>query len=147
MRKRCKNCHLLFIPNPRVKNQQYCSHPDCQRARKREWQRKKLQTDPDYRQAQREANDNWRSKNRDYWKQYRQKNSKYTEKNRQLQRERNKKRSQKLQNLTRSMIAKMDASNGEIRQISGKYKLIPLFGSGIAKMDALTVELSLISTG
>jgi len=52
---RCKHCHRLFIPNPRVIDQQYCSQKVCQRARKRHWQRQKMKTDPDYRQNQKES--------------------------------------------------------------------------------------------
>ncbi len=47
---RCANpaCRCHFIPNPRIKNQQYCNRKDCQRVRKRLWQRRKMKSDPDY---------------------------------------------------------------------------------------------------
>lgn len=46
---RCANpcCQRLFVPNPRVKNQRYCNRKNCQRVRKRLWQREKMAGDPD----------------------------------------------------------------------------------------------------
>jgi len=49
MIKRCACCDQPFEPRPQVPNQAFCSAPDCQRARKRQWQRDKLQADLDYR--------------------------------------------------------------------------------------------------
>jgi hypothetical protein len=46
----CANCSHPFTPDPRVKNQRYCGGKDCQRARKREWQKEKLRTNPDYKE-------------------------------------------------------------------------------------------------
>jgi hypothetical protein len=43
---RCAHCSCLFFPDPRVKNQRYCSSKECQRARKRLWQKEKLAHDP-----------------------------------------------------------------------------------------------------
>lgn len=37
----CKACRGTRLINPRNPNQQYCNRADCQRARKRAWQRKK----------------------------------------------------------------------------------------------------------
>ena len=44
----CTHCGRLFAPDPRVKNQRYCGEKDCQRVRKRKWQKEKLATDDDY---------------------------------------------------------------------------------------------------
>src|SRR2546425_5475323 len=44
---RCAHCRCLVLPNPRVKTQRFCSNKACQRARKAQWQRTKLATDPD----------------------------------------------------------------------------------------------------
>ena len=35
---RCAHCRQVFIPNPRVKNQQYCDRQICQNVRKAKWQ-------------------------------------------------------------------------------------------------------------
>ena len=43
-RKKCRNCHELFIPDPcNAKRQRYCSKPACRKAGKTESQRKWLQ--------------------------------------------------------------------------------------------------------
>ena len=55
MTRHCTCCGKPFEPRPQVPGQAYCSDPDCQRARKRQWQRAKLQSDPDYRSNQRAA--------------------------------------------------------------------------------------------
>ena len=59
MIKRCACCGNSFEPRPQVPDQAYCSSPDCQRARKRQWQRAKLQSDSDYRINQRAAQQAW----------------------------------------------------------------------------------------
>ena len=89
MEKRCECCKRRFIPRPTVRHQEYCSNPECQKARKRNWQKEKLASDSDYRANQAEAQRQWRSRNWDYWRQYRRRNPAYTEGNRMGQRERN----------------------------------------------------------
>lgn len=71
MTKRCACCGQRFHPRPQVPGQTYCSAPDCQRARKRQWQRDKLRSDPDYRLNQRAAQQAWAQRNRGYWQRYR----------------------------------------------------------------------------
>lgn len=71
MTRKCIHCGHDFEPLPHVPRQAFCSHPACQRARKREWQQDKLHTDPDYRQNQRAAQRAWQERNRDYWQEYR----------------------------------------------------------------------------
>ena len=62
---RCAHCGRLFDPNPRVKNQRYCSEKECQRVRKKLWQRHKLATDPDYKDNQKDSQKTWRENNPD----------------------------------------------------------------------------------
>lgn len=109
---RCAHCSCLFFPDPRVKNQRYCSSKECQRARKRLWQKEKLAHDPDYRQNRRDSNEQWRSRNPDYWKNYRLKNPEYTRRNREHQKLRDSR-------TTEGDLAKMDA-------LSIKVRLIPI---------------------
>jgi len=111
------------------------------RVRKRNWQKEKLAKDPDYRANQAEAQQQWRSRNRDYWREYRRRNPAYTETNRIRQRERNRRRRRG------SGIAKMDEQKGKTVIRSGRYRLVPLGGGGIAKMDALIVEIGVIPEG
>ncbi len=69
---RCAHCRCRFVPNPRIKTQRFCSAKPCQLARKTQWQREKMATDPDYQANQRDGQSAWRKSHRDYWRQYRQ---------------------------------------------------------------------------
>ena len=139
MEKSCLCCKKRFKPHPAVPDQEYCSDPECQKIRKRRWQKEKLAKDSDYRENQAEAQKQWRSRNRDYWRQYRERNPAYTEKNRIGQRERNRRRR------SGSGIAKMDELKRKTVIPSGRYRLVPFCNLGIAKMDELIVELGVIS--
>ncbi len=84
----CACCGEPFEPRPQVPDQAYCSAPECQRARKRQWQRTKLQSDPDYRDNQRSAQQAWSQRNPDYWRDYRTDCPDYAQRNREQQRSR-----------------------------------------------------------
>jgi len=86
MTQHCACCGRPFEPRPQVPDQAYCSAPDCQRARKRQWQRAKLQSDPDYRINQRAAQQAWSQRNQDYWRNYREDRPEYVQRNREQQR-------------------------------------------------------------
>lgn len=139
MEKTCLCCKKPFHSHPAVRDQRYCHNSECQKARKRKWQKEKLAKDNDYRVNQAEAQRQWRSRNKDYWGQYRKQNPAYTEKNRIRQRERNRRRG------SGSGIVKMDAHQGKPLIPSGRYRLVPLCNPGIAKMDELIVELGVIT--
>ena len=141
MEKRCKCCERRFIPHPAVRHQEYCRDPECQKARKRKWQKEKLASDSDYRANQAEAQRQWCSRQPAYWRQDREKNPAYTETNRMGQKERNRRRR------SGGEVAKMDELKGEPLIKSGCYRLVPLYNPGIAKMDELIVELGVISRG
>ena len=137
----CAHCQQFFVPNPRIKNQRYCSHAACQRARKTLWQKQKLKADSDYKTNQQDCQKQWRENHPDYWRNWRAEHPKYTERNRIQQQERNRQRTFK--------IAKMDASKTENFIKSGCYFIIPeSFGSAIiAKMDASVQKVRLILDG
>ena len=139
MEKTCLHCKRRFNPHPAVRRQQYCGNPECQKARKRKWQKEKLASDRDYRTNQASAQKQWRSRNQGYCREYRRRNSVYTERNRVRQRERNGRRR------AGSEIAKMDEHQRETLVPSGRYRLVPVCNTGIAKMDELIVELGVIS--
>lgn len=141
MEKPCLCCRRAFNPHPAVRHQGYCSDPECQKTRKRDWQREKLAKDSDYRQNQAAAQREWRSRNGDYWREYRKRNPAYTEGNRIRQRERNRRRR------SGAGIAKMDELKGKSVIISGHYRLVPICNPGIAKMDELIVEIGVIARG
>jgi hypothetical protein len=144
-KRKCKNekWHHFFDIDPQHPNQQYCSSKECQKARKAKWQREKLSTDEHYKENQADCIKRWKEKNPNYFKQYRKNNLEYTKRNRKKQRERNfRKRVPKLLQSTSKPIAKMDVV---IPKISGKYLLTPINDQVIAKMDAVMVELSVIT--
>ena len=141
MEKMCACCKKRFIAHPAVRDQRYCSYPQCQKRRKRDWQKGKLAIDSDYRANQASAQRQWRSRNRDYWRQYWKRNPAYTEKNRIRQKERNRGRR------SGAGIAKIDELRGKTVIPSGRYRLVPFCNLGIAKMDELIVEIGVISVG
>ena len=133
----CVHCRRLFKANPRVKNQKYCNHEICQRARKSRWQQRKMDSDADYRQNQKDSQQTWQTQHPDYWRQYRDSHPQYRERNRMLQKQRDAKRRAK-------HLAKMDSLK-RLKQIKpGTYYLIPCTGN-LAKMDALTQKINVIS--
>ncbi|MFW6147709.1 MAG: hypothetical protein ACOC6B_04870 [Thermodesulfobacteriota bacterium] len=138
MEQRCRHCGQPFIPRKNVAHQQYCSTLDCQSARKSQWRKRKLLTDPDYRDNQYDAQKRWRDHNKDYWKAYRSSHPEYVERNRALQRERNHKR--------RGVpIAKSDELPTRNPMQSGYYRLIVVGREAIAKSDEYLVKLDVLS--
>ena|GEM_PF-5663431 len=51
VQRKCKACGGHFSPRPQNPDQQFCSKPECQRERKRRWQKHKRATDADYREG------------------------------------------------------------------------------------------------
>jgi len=147
MDKTCECCHGQFSPHPAVRNHRYCSKSACQKERKRSWQRRKLASDSAYRENQSDVKHAWRRKNSGYWKEYRANHPAYMERNRELQRERNRKRPRKRDLAAAPVIAKMDALTPRNIIPFGRYRLVPLANDGIAKMDALVVEIGVVSSG
>lgn len=101
---RCANrdCRCFFLPNPRVKNHRYCGKKDCQRARKKHWQRQKMKDDPKYQEDQQDSQQCWMEQNPGYWCNYRNEHPEYVKRNRLLQKNRDQKRCKR-------NLAKMDA--------------------------------------
>lgn len=138
--KRCLACGTPLPLSSRVRDQSYCSRAQCQRERRRLWQREKKLLDPAYREAQACAQQSWAERNVDYWHRYREQHPDYVERNRTQQRVRN--ASQRLD----SPIAKMDASPPPLPLPSGTYRLELKGAEGVAKMDAFTVEITVLPT-
>jgi len=69
---RCPYCHEFFAPSRYRPDQAICSAPDCQRRRKTEYHRRKIQTDPNYRAQCRDSQQQWREQHPDYMRAYRQ---------------------------------------------------------------------------
>ncbi|MGD1984262.1 MAG: hypothetical protein PVF93_10190 [Chromatiaceae bacterium] len=148
---RCAACAQPFTPKRHVPGQRFCAKPACQRERRRRWQRQKRKDDADYRANQAAAQKRWRANHPDYWRQYRQTHPDYTARNREQQQQRNRRRAaapsgdQAATGLTLPTVAKMDAYPSQNPVVSGTYRLVPVAGSGIAKMDVYTVEMRVIS--
>jgi hypothetical protein len=139
----CSHCGIYFIPDPRQKNQRYCSEKKCQQARKSSWQQIKMKSDPVYRANQKQSQADWLSNRSNYWKQYRAAHPEQTARNRALQKVRN----QRLRGrsaVKMDGIAKMDAScpvKSSVKSyLPGSFWLVP----SIAKMDAIKVYLHMI---
>ena len=146
-RKPCAACGDEFTRRRNVPDQQYCSKPECQRERRRRWQRDKLKQDPDYRANQAVAQQRWRERHPDYWRNYRRTHPEYTARNREQQRKRNRLRGGGGTSPLTAPIAKMDVYE-EINSIaSGTYRMVPEPGPGIAKMDAYLVKIQVLSDG
>ena len=103
----CACCGKPFAPHPQVPDQAYCSAPACQRARKRQWQRDKLQSDPDYRINQRAAQQAWAQRNPDYWRDYRAAQIKHEQRNRDQQQSQDRSR-----NVERAKMDECDLPDG-----------------------------------
>ncbi|WP_082793556.1 hypothetical protein [Collimonas pratensis] len=136
--KHCAACGQIFYPRPQVPLQNYCAAPACQRERRRRWQEKKRQSDPDYQDNQSRAQQAWCKQHPDYWREYRITHPEYMKRNRTQQRERN-------EQARASSIAKMDASAPIFRLQSGIYRIAGVASAGIAKKNAWIVEITLVS--
>ncbi len=137
----CDHCGKRFIGNPRSKNQTHCGSGECQRARKRKWEQRKIREDENYRKNKKESQKSWAKKNPDYWKKYRKKNPDKTRRNRILQKARNRRLAERKKKSdaktdTRK-IAKTDALKADGLSYSDVYWLVPI----IAKSDAFQVQL------
>ena len=124
-----------------VPHQRYCALAACQRERRRRWQQSKLHSDADYRANQRQAQRAWADGHGEYWREYRASHPDYTDRNRLEQRRRDRGR-------RATRLAKMDAStpiNGPFLQ--GLTVCWPATGDDLAKKDAWTVKITVISKG
>lgn len=136
---RCKACHQLFIPCSRVKTQSYCSKPECQRYRKRLWQKEKIHSDPAYRDNQYAAHKSWLRRHPEYESTYRREFSRH-------------KSSINIQSQIKicpyfpncQCMNKMDSILTEKPPFSGVY-LIQSIDSNSKKMDSFIVNISFIS--
>jgi len=101
--RRCPYCRGLFFPSLYRPQQVICSQPGCQRRRKREYHRRKLETDAVYRQVVRDSQKQWWAEHRDYQKQHRRQRPELVKKNQEQQRLRDRKR--RLERLVRNNVA------------------------------------------
>lgn len=101
--RRCPYCQALFFPSNYRPQQVVCSQAACQLRRKREYHRRKLETDAVYRQVVRDSQKQWWAEHGDYQKQRRQRLPELVKKNQEQQRVRDRKR--RLEHLVRNNVA------------------------------------------
>jgi hypothetical protein len=136
--RRCVACGEAFRPRPQVPQQCYCAKAPCQRERRRRWQQAKRESDPDYHDNQGRAQQAWRGRHPEYWREYRRAHVQYEDRNRLQQRRRDERRRER-------RLAKMDVCTRDFRVPSGTYWLAPAAAGDLAKMDAWTVKITLLS--
>ena len=135
----CHCCKKKKERNKRIKVQKFCSTPKCQKARKAEWQKNKIKTDPEYRQDQNSSCRKWRKNNPEYYQKYRKLNPAKAEKNRILQKLR-RKGIRISDDAQVNSVAKMDTLKPRSINIDGLCWMIP-----VAKMDAFKVLIAHVS--
>jgi hypothetical protein len=96
----CQHSFQLCLYRPQ---QSVCGQPDCQARRRRDYHRRKLETDPEYRQTVRNSQKKWRDAHPGYCRQYRQGHPGAAERNRQAQQRRDQKR--RIQHLAKNNLA------------------------------------------
>jgi FtsZ-interacting cell division protein YlmF len=141
----CANCKKEVPANPCLKgNQEYCNDPACQNARKKEWYKKRIQSDPDYASRQKECKQRWR-KNKPahaYQKCYRETHPEYVRRNRKQQKERNRRRRMQ-ERENKSKIVNIDALYAlQDKTMTYQMKIItPNMFAKIVKIDSLLVQI------
>jgi hypothetical protein len=109
----CPYCQQLFLPALYCPGQIVCGAPDCQGRRRREYHRRKLQTDALYCQVCRDSQRNWQLDHPLYQRQYRRSHAASAERNRQAQQLRDQKR--RLRRLEKNNLAfDLKCSSGEV---------------------------------
>ena len=88
----CRYCHKLFDPSPFHPKQAVCLSLECQRRRRSDYHRRKIETDEDYRQSCLDSQKKWRENHPDYQFRYRSGHEAYCDRNRRKQLVRNQKR-------------------------------------------------------
>jgi hypothetical protein len=146
-RKRCVACGELFNPCRNVPSQTFCSKPECQRERRRRWQRDKLKQDTDYQANQAAAQKHWRERHPEYWRNYRLTHPEYTSLNRKKQHKRNQRRQRAVTGPSPPIIANMNEYLHKKTPESGTYRLVPLSTPEIANMDEYLVKIQVLSSG
>lgn len=59
--RRCRQCQQLFQASRFHPHQIVCARPDCRRHHRREYHRRKIETDPEYHQVCRDSQQKWRA--------------------------------------------------------------------------------------
>jgi len=145
-KRRCAACRKLFHPRPQSPGQTFCSAAECQRERKRRWQKARRAADPDYRDNDVQANRQWRNRHADYWRAYRRQHPQKVIRNRAKQRERDRARRLKPPlPPPGGDLANEDASTPSFSVETVTYRLFPVTGNRLANENACLVKIALVS--
>lgn len=90
--RRCPYCQRTFRLSPYRPQQRVCSQPDCQRRRRGDYHRRKIQSDPVYADVVKDSRKIWREEHPGYQQAYWQTHPEAAERNRQQQRRRDRRR-------------------------------------------------------
>ena len=147
-KRRCAGCRKLFHPRPQSPGQTFCSAAECQRERKRRWQKVRRAADPDYRDNDVQASRQWRCRHPGYWRAYRRQHPHSVIRNRDKQRERDRARRLKAPPPPPgSDLANEDASSLQLPFDTGTYRMIPVTAGDLANENACLVSIALVSGG
>ena len=145
-KRRCAGCRKLFHPRPQSPGQRFCSAAECQRERKRRWQKARRAADPDYRDNDVQANRQWCYRHPGYWRAYRRQHPHSVIRNRDKQRERDRARRLKAPPPPPGGdLANEDASSLQLPFDTGTYRMIPVTGNDLANENACLVKIALVS--
>jgi len=142
---RCQSCQLEKPANYRLTEQKYCADPKCQRLRRRDYQKNRIQQETLYHHNQIACRAVWRRKRSlaQYQSAYRENHPDYVKQNRDKQRQRNQQRRANAQPEPSPVIVKMNSCSSIH---SGTYLLTPCQvkpAEMIVKMNSCLVELAL----
>jgi hypothetical protein len=144
--KLCKaGCGRALVADPRNKDQKYCGHAECQRARKRDWVRQKRMREEEFRVRELERNRVWRKNHPEYWREYRATHPRYRDHERQRCRRRCHKVGDRAEVSTRRLgdAANVDALTA---LATGTYMIVPFVRSkGAANIDGILAQVTVIS--
>jgi len=162
---KCRHCGRICVE--KRKGQKYCGEKACQGSRKREWNRSKYASDPDYRANQRESTEAWlvsQGGAAQYHRAYRRRRREAeesaiqakTEEGPQGGAERSPSEASRFEtsiapSLFAGSQAVLDASaNRDARSVEkvikpGRYKIYPAGAKRGANRDAIVVELRVIT--
>ena len=143
----CHHCGKSVPHNPHIKRgQKYCSTKECQRARKREWDKEHYNSDETYKYRRLSSQKIWRNKrpSHEYQKNYRKMHPEYVNRNSELQRNRNEKRKKSKQKDIEGMIVNTDTLFTH-PLIDGTYALMQVTKGGkIVNTDTLMVRMQIL---
>lgn len=129
----CPCCGETFQPHHKVPTQTYCSSPNCQRERRQIWDRKKQESDPEYRDNKNRVQRSWTERNPGYWRKYRKVNPDALKKNQA---------SSKQSAPIETELVKMDELAWLKKIPAGVYRIRPVTGGAKVKSDSWVVEIT-----